>query len=272
MSDVDHDRAFVGTVPDLYERLLVPMIFAAAADEMADEIARLEPDALLEVAAGTGVLTRAVLARCSTTRIVATDLNEPMLAVAARGVGSGGDVGRVSWHQADAQRLEYDDGSFDVVACQFGVMFFPQRLQAFAEARRVLRHGGTLAFNVWDSLATNDFARVITEALLEAAPDEPLRFMERTPHGLHDEQRLRAELAEVGFTSVRADWIEGVSRSTAEEAALAYCQGTPLRGMLDAHGSLDPATATSLAAEALLACFGPGEIEGRIRSLRVLAR
>ena len=272
MPDVDHDSEFVGTVPDLYERLLVPMIFAAAADDVADEIARLEPEVVLEVAAGTGVLTRALLDRCPTTRIVATDLNEPMLAVAARIVGSGVDGGRVSWQQADAQSLDFDDASFDVVACQFGVMFFSQRDRAFAQARRVLRAGGALAFNVWDSLATNDFARVVHDALLEAAPDEPLRFMERTPHGLHDEQQLTAELAEAGFMTVETVWVEGVSRSTATDAALAYCQGTPLRGMLEAHGSLDPMSATQLAADALLTRFGPGEIEGRIRSLRVLAR
>ncbi|MGA8846291.1 MAG: methyltransferase domain-containing protein [Nocardioides sp.] len=268
MSSHEDDRAFIGTVPDLYEALMVPMIFEQGAADLAQEIAALDPSDLLEIAAGTGVLTRAVVARCPGARIVATDLNEPMLAIAARTVPEGSNV---VWKCADAQQLELADDSFDVVACQFGVMFFPDRPQAFAEARRVLRDGGTYALNTWDSLATNDFARVITEALVAAAPQEPLLFMERTPHGLHDEELLRSELAGVGFSSVTCEWVEGVSRSTAADAALAYCQGTPMRGMLDAHSSLDPETGTRLGAEALLARYGPGPIEGRIRWLRVLA-
>lgn len=268
MSSHEDDRAFVGTVPDLYEALMVPMIFEQAASDLAQEIAALAPSDLLEIAAGTGVLTRALVTQCPATRIVATDFNEPMLAVASGTVPAGSNV---VWQRADAQRLEVDDASFDVVACQFGVMFFPERPQAFAEARRVLRDGGTYFFSTWDSLATNDFARIVTDALVAAAPQEPLLFMQRTPHGLYDDALLRGELAAVGFGSVTCEWVEGISRSTAAEAALAYCQGTPLRGMLDAHPSLDPETATRIGTEALLASHGPGPIEGRIRWLRVAA-
>lgn len=271
MAGAQHDSDFVGSVPDLYERLLVPMIFAEAADLLAAEIARLDPTDVLEVAAGTGVLTRAVLRHCPAARVVATDLNAPMLAVAASRLAPETSQGRVSWQEADAERLELDPASFDVVACQFGVMFFPHRVQAFAQARRVLRPGGALVFNVWDSLATNDLARVVHEALLEAAPEAPLLFMERTPHGVHDEHQLRAELAEAGFVDVATAWVDGVSRSTAAVAAVAFCQGTPLRGMLAEHPSLDPASATRIAEQALLAHFGTGEIEGRIRSLQVIA-
>ena len=273
MAQSERDSRFVGTVPDLYERLMVPMIFAEAADDLAEQVARRAPDDLLELAAGTGVLTRAVLRRCPTTRIVATDLNEPMLAVAAARL-SEVDRARVTWSRADALHLELGDDRFDVVACQFGVMFFPDRLLAFREARRVLRPGGSLVLNVWDSLATNDFARVVHEALLAALPrsDEPLRFMERVPHGVHDADTLLAELGEAGFETCEATWVEGTSRSTAAEAALAYCQGTPMRGLLADHPSLGVAEATRIAEAALAEQLGSGPIEGRIRSLRIMPR
>ncbi|CAN5676515.1 methyltransferase domain-containing protein [soil metagenome] len=271
MTGRENDSEFVGSVPALYEQLMVPMIFAEAADLMAGAIAQLDPQTILETAAGTGVVTRALLARCPAVQILATDLNEPMLAVAAQSVTAEGDRSRVRWQQGDAQQLDVEDASFDVVVCQFGAMFFPDRPRAWREARRVLRPGGTVALGVWDSLDTNDFARVVQDALVAAAPDEPLLFMGRTPHGLHDEQQLRAELAAAGFGSTQADWVDGVSRSTAAEAALAYCQGTPLRGMLATHGSLDPDLATRIGTDALLTAYGSGAIEGRIRWLRLLA-
>lgn len=266
-----HDSSFIGTVPDLYERLMVPMIFSEAAVATAAEIARTEPAVVLETACGTGVLTRALLEACPSARIVATDLNEPMLAVAAAHLDTATDRARVSWQQADAQELAFEDASFDVVACQFGVMFLPRRVRAFEEVRRVLRGGGSFVFTTWDSLATNDFARVANDALVAATPDDALDFMDRTPHGLHDEQQLRTDLATAGFTSVEAHWVEGVSRSTAAEAAVALCQGTPLLGLIARHGSLDVARATQIVEDALLDHFGPGAIEGRIRSVRFTA-
>ena len=158
---VGSDKVFAGSVPELYERFLVPLIFQPYARELAARAAALAPRRVLETAAGTGVLTRALAAQLpADTHIVATDLNPPMLAEAERRLADP----RVAWRQADALALPFDDAGFDVVACQFGVMFFPDKARAFAEARRVLRPGGLFVFNVWDAIATNEFADAVTFA------------------------------------------------------------------------------------------------------------
>lgn len=262
------DSEFVGTIPDIYDHLLVPMIFQGAADRLADAVAGFGPDDVLETAAGTGVLTRALADRLPGARITATDLNPPMLARARQRVG---DSSLVQFQQADALALPFPDDSFDLVACQFGVMFFPDRVAGHREARRVLRSDGHLAFNVWDDVDHNDIARVIEAALTEIVPDPALTFMSRTPHGYSDPETIRADVETAGFTTLDFEPVEAVNRTTAEEAALAFCQGTPLRGVIEKQGAMTPEEATSIATEALLAHYGPGQIEGPIRFYQVIA-
>jgi SAM-dependent methyltransferase len=260
------DAQFLGSIPDTYERLMVPMIFAAPAELLAAAVAERAPASVLETAAGTGVLTRAMRRMLPGAAITATDLNQPMLDEAARRSG----LADVTWQQADATALPFDDGSFDVVACQFGVMFFPDKVRGFSEARRVLRPGGAFVFNTWDRIENNEVPHVITRALVAAAPDEPLVFMSRTPHGYFDVDRVRSDLAAAGMTvSIRAH--EDVSRTTAAEAAVAFCQGTPLRGEIERHPTLDLASATRIAAEALLAHYGPDPVAPPIRWFQVVA-
>src|SRR6185437_3429182 len=138
---------------------------------------------VLEIAAGTGVVTRHLASKLpADVSIVATDLNQPMLDTAA-------DMGTsrpVEWRPADAMQLPFEGGEFDAVVCQFGVMFFPDKAKAFSEARRVLRPGGVLLFNVWDRIEENEFADAVTTALESLFPDDPPRFLARTPHGYHD--------------------------------------------------------------------------------------
>ena len=149
-STSDADRRFTGSVAEIYESLLVPMIFAPCAQDLAERAAARRPARVLEQAAGTGVLTRALDAALpARTRIVATDLNQAMLDQA---IAVGGTRASVEWRQADAMALPFADGEFDLVVCQFGVMFFPGKGEAFAEARRVLAPGGTLLFNCWDKI------------------------------------------------------------------------------------------------------------------------
>jgi ubiquinone/menaquinone biosynthesis C-methylase UbiE len=259
------DKLFVGSIPKIYDRFLVPLIFESYARDLAERLAEVEPQDVLETAAGTGVLTRAMASRLPAhVRIVATDLNQPMLDhAAARHSGDN----RIAWQQADALALPFADRRFDAVACQFGVMFFPDKVQGYREARRVLKPGGHFFFNVWDRIAENEFADVVTEALAALFPQDPPRFMARTPHGYHDVARIREELTAAGFGSISIDTLEGVSRAaSAREPAVAYCQGTPLRNEIEARDRSRLEEATHRAAEALAQRFGSGPVEGRIKA------
>ena len=263
------DKLFAGSIPEIYDRLLVPLIFESCARDLADRVAGARPETILEIAAGTGALTRALAARLADTRIVATDLNQPMLDKAAQRQ----PAGQVEWKQADALALPFQDESFDAVACQFGVMFFPDKVQGYQEARRVLKTGGHFLFNVWDRISDNEFADVVTEALAAVFPQDPPRFMARTPHGYHDVARIRHELAAAGFVDVAVDAVEGVSRASSPRIpAIAICQGTPLRNEIEARDAARLEEATERAAEAVARRFGSGAVEGRIRALAITAR
>ena len=181
---VTTDKLFAGSIPEIYDRFMVPLIFEFYAEDLAKRLAKANPQAILETAAGTGVLTRAIASRARMdAQITATDLNPPMVNYAA--AKQSGDA-RITWRQADALALPFEDRTFDAVACQFGAMFFPDKIQGYREARRVLKPDGRFYFNVWDRISENEFANVVTEALAELFPDDPPRFMARTPHGYHD--------------------------------------------------------------------------------------
>ena len=259
------DAVFAGSVPELYDTHFVPLIFQPYADDLARRVAALNPGRVLETAAGTGVVTRA-LSRALPQRceIVATDLNPPMLERAA----AVGTHGPVHWQQADAMQLPFDDASFDVVACQFGVMFFPDRPHAFREARRVLRPGGVFLFNAWDRIEENEFADVVTSALATLFPADPPRFMARTPHGYADRSLIAADLAAAGFSSAPSiETLAARSRApSASVAAIAYCQGSPLRGEIQARAGASLGEATAAAQAALVARFGAGPVDGKIQA------
>jgi SAM-dependent methyltransferase len=196
---------------------------------------------------------------------VATDLNEPMLAQAKTHLAG---KSQIKWQQADALALPFADASFDAVACQFGVMFFPDRIKGYSEARRVLKPGGQFFFNVWDRIEENDFANTVSEALREVFPNDPPQFMARTPHGYHDVDRIRRDLSEAGFMDVAIEPVAHTSRaSSPKDPAIAYCQGTPMRAEIEARGAPGLEAATAHTAEALARRFGSGAIEGRIQAL-----
>jgi ubiquinone/menaquinone biosynthesis C-methylase UbiE len=263
------DKLFAGSIPELYEQYLVPLIFESYARNLANRVAAAAPRDVLETAAGTGVLTRAMAAQLSAgAHIVATDLNQPMLDQAAKRLVAA----RVAWQQADALALPFPDASFDVVACQFGAMFFPDKIQGYQEARRVLRPGGRFIFNVWDKIADNEFADVITSALAEIFPDDPPRFMARTPHGYHDAEQIRRDLKAAGFGEIAIDAVDATSKAaSARDAAVAYCEGTPLRSEIEARDPAGLQRATAHVTAALERRFGKGAIEGRIRALVISA-
>ena len=269
MSDSGNDKVFSGSIPKLYDEYLVPLIFEPYAVDLARRVAARSPARVLEIAAGTGVVTRQLAAALPEgAAIVATDLNQPMLDLAA----AIGTRRPVEWRQADAMELPFDDAAFDVVVCQFGVMFFPDKAHAFAQARRVLRPGGALIFNAWDRIEENEFADIVTTALASVFPNDPPRFMARTPHGYHDLAAIAADLKRGGFgSSPQVATVAARSRaSAARVVAIAYCQGTPLRGEISAlsgagaGASLDEAT--SACAAALATRFGAGPVDGKIQA------
>jgi SAM-dependent methyltransferase len=265
MNTSRHDTHFAGHIPELYDRYLVPMLFAPCAGDIARRAAALEPSRVLETAAGTGAVTRALAhALPAHVDIVATDLNQAMLDRAAMT-----HIGRtVTWQQANALQLPFDDASFDIVVCQFGAMFFPDKTAAFAQALRVLRPGGALLFNVWDRIEENEFADTITAALGRLFPADPPLFMKRTPHGYFDRDAISHDLAAAGFDAKpRFDTITQRSRaSSADVVAIAYCQGTPLRNEIEARTGASLEEATSVCAEAIAARFGSGPVAGKIQA------
>ena len=269
--DAGAARQFSGAVAEVYDSLLVPLIFEHYANDLAKRVALLRPAAVLETAAGTGAVTRQLAQRLpARARIVATDLNPPML-VRAAAIGTSRPV---SWQPADAQQLPFDDASFDVVACQFGAMFFPDRPRAYAEARRVLRPGGTLLFSTWDRLAANEFAQAVTDALAGVYPADPPRFMERMPHGYFDTARIATDLQAAGFAAApEIAMVDGVSRAdSAAIVATAFCQGTPMRPEIESRGMPGLAAATLACEQWLVERHGNGRIEGRMRAIVVGVR
>jgi SAM-dependent methyltransferase len=261
----DPDKLFAGSIPRIYDRLLVPLIFEPYATDLGARLSGRMPERVLELAAGTGVVTRTLAEVLpEATSITATDLNQPMLDQAAMI----GVCRPVHWRQADAMKLPFDDHAFDAVVCQFGAMFFPDRSKAFAETRRVLRPGGVFMFNVWDRIDQNEFADTVTTSLEPLFPDDPPRFLARVAHGYSDRATIERDLAGGGFVGrVAIDTLPARSRADSPRApALAYCQGTPLRSEIEARspGRLDEAT--EIAADALAERFGRGPVDGRIQA------
>jgi len=262
MADPDNAEAFTGSIPKIYGTYLVPLLFEPYAADLAARVAARSPKNVLEIAAGTGVVTRAMLAALPpTVVIIATDLNTAMLEQAAAYT-----LPRpVAFEQADAMDLPFDDQTFDAVVIQFGVMFFPDKPKALSEARRVLRPGGALIFNVWDRIEQNEFAEVITTALAEFFPDDPPMFLPRTPYGYFDHGRIASDVAAGGFGT--PEMVVVAARSIAKNAsdpAVAYCHGTPLRAEIEARGGLEHAT--DAAQKALEARFGAGPIDAKIQA------
>ncbi len=265
----DTDRAFIGSIPALYEQYLGPLIFDSYAADLAQRLTDLQSGRLLETAAGTGIVTRVMRASLADdVEIVSTDLNPAMLDFAQTRPTSG-----IEWQQADACLLPFDDASYDAIVCQFGVMFFPDKAKGYAEARRVLRPGGRLLFNVWDGLQANDFARLVHQSVAARFPNDPPGFLARVPYGYHDSQTIEAALRQAGFRTVTVEAVEQRSRaSSPSEPALGFCQGTPLRNEIEARDPTGLEGATEAAASALADSFGPGPVEGRIRAYVVEAR
>jgi ubiquinone/menaquinone biosynthesis C-methylase UbiE len=267
----DTDKVFSGSIPENYDRYLVPLIFERFAEDMAQRAAALSPAAVLETAAGSGVVTRALAPKLSPdAAYIVTDLNQAMLDYAV--TRQAADK-RISWRQADALALPFEDDAFDLVCCQFGVMFFPDRQSGYREAKRVLKPGGRFLFNVWDRIEENAFANDVTDALAQFFPSNPPRFLARTPHGYHDISLIRDDLERAGFSSVLIDTKADQSRAPSpRHPAIAYCQGTPLRNEIEARDAKKLEAATEHAASVIAKRHGSGEVSAKIQAHIIVAK
>jgi ubiquinone/menaquinone biosynthesis C-methylase UbiE len=231
---VSIDVRFSGAVPENYERYLVPLLFRPYANELARRAAALKPRKILETAAGTGVVTAALAEALPDTEIVATDLNQAMLDVAATRHSSS----HTTFRQADALDLPFDDGTFDLVACQFGAMFYPDKVQGNLEARRVLRDGGHYLLAIWDAIERNPMSNLAHQTMLEQFPDNPPMFMKRGPFSYYEPEWIERDLKAAGFSHVEIDAVTLTSRSgSADEAARGLCYGSPMRVELEEYGA-----------------------------------
>ena len=249
------DEAFTESIAGQYERYLVPLIFEPYAADMAARVTSRSPQRVLEIAAGTGVVTRAMSATLARdVAIVATDLSQSMIDHAQ----TLGTERPVEWRQADVMALPFDDQEFDAVVCQFGVMFFPHKSTAFAEAYRVLRPGGVFIFNVWDRIEDNEFADTVATAVAAMFPGDPPSFLSRTPYGYSDRSAIQRDLSAGGFLA-QAQVTTIAERSRADSGnipAIAFCLGTPLKNEIEARDPTRVATAVDVSTQALVARFG----------------
>ena len=262
------DTDFAGSIPAIYDRYLTTLLFGPFADDIAARAADARPQRLLETAAGTGIVTAALVEALPEAEIVATDLNPAMLEVAAGRIGHE----RVRFQPADAEDLPFDDAAFDAVVCQFGVMFFPDRIRAFREARRVLRPGGRFLFNAWNRIEENPVTDIVMSAVAGVYAQDPPSFFRRVPHGYWDTARIVADLAAAGFVDVALETVEKNSRADSPRAAaIGICQGTPLRNEIEERAGVSLAEATEVAAAAREKRFGSGAIDAPMSAHVVVA-
>jgi SAM-dependent methyltransferase len=258
------DTVFSGSIPALYDRHLGPALFEPYAQDLARRLAPMTAGSVLEVAAGTGRVTRALAAALpAAVTITATDLNQPMLDFAAAQ-----PIARpVTWRQADALALPFGDGVFDAVVCQFGVMFFPDKIAGYREARRVLKPGGRFLFSVWGPVEANDFSQATSEAVRSLFPVDPPLFVVRTPYGYHDPATVERDVRAAGFAAVEIETVALTSRlPAAAELAIGYCQGTPLRGEIEARRPGQLAVVTDAVAAEIAGRLGNGPIAGSMQA------
>jgi SAM-dependent methyltransferase len=263
------DTTFTGSIPALYDRYLGPLLFAPYAEHVAGRIAAMKPARVLELACGTGIVTEALVKHLPSAEIIATDLNQGMIDHA----GTKPALAQVQRRQADALSLPFDAARFDVVLTQFGVMFYPDKVKGHREARRVLRPGGHYVFSLWDSLEHNPVPRCVVDAAAKHLPHSPPRFLARTPHGHFDRDMARRDVKAAGFDDVQIDVVTLPSRAASyRDPAIGFCQGTPMRGEIEAAAPQGLQETTDRVAAALAEQFGTGAIEAPMQALIVVAR
>ena len=257
---VDVAANFTGSMPEYYDRIMGPAQFDVFAADLARRLAAKPPGDVLELACGTGLVTRRLRERLDPgARLVATDLSDAMLQYARGKV-----QGAIEWRKADAAALPFEDGSFAAVVCAFGVMFVPDKKALFAGMRRVLPQGGVLLFNVWDGLEANPHSRVTSELIETMFPGDPeMKF--RGPFEFNDRKVLAALLAGARFREVRMETVRlPVRAPSAREYAIGQLRGTPRGALLDRRGvAVEPLLDRFAAALAAVGGNAPFESTGQ---------
>jgi SAM-dependent methyltransferase len=219
--------AFIGEIPRNYEKYLGPLIFSEYAKDLANRITVPTGGSLLETAAGTGMATRQLRDSISKdVRIVATDLNEDMLSLAK---GKFERSENIEFQIANALDLPFGDATFEAIACQFSVMFFPDKLLSLQEAARVLKPGGKFYFNIWDSFDHNHLIQTVNKSIAEYLPDNPPDFF-NVPYGYYEIDVIKNLLFEAGFADIEISVLPRVSATDeARDVAMGYVMGSPVR-------------------------------------------
>jgi SAM-dependent methyltransferase len=251
-------------MPETYDRCLGQAVFGPHAADLANRAGALGPERVLELAAGTGILTARLVAALPHASITATDLNMAMVEFAS------GRVSGAVWRQADVQDLPFEDCTFDLVVCQFGVMFFPDKVAAFSEVARVLNPSGSFLFNTWDVIERNQFTAALSAGVAKAFPKDPPTFLVRIPHGYTDLEQVSADLNGAGLEVRQAVTVSLIGHAdSAATVAKGFCYGTPLRMAIEERGDL-AANAEIISAE-MTARLGPGDVSGPLTAHVVLA-
>lgn len=245
---IEKSSGFVGSIPEHYDKYLGPRIFNCFAQDLAARVAESAPDSVLELAAGTGIVSRCLRdALPAHSSLVASDLNPPMLEVARRKFEAGEDI---RFEALDATSLPYAAASFEAVACQFGVMFFPDKQRSYEEVLRVLKPGGRYVFSVWGSWEDNAFAQICHDAVAAFFPDDPPGFY-RVPFGYHDPFVIERALLKADFSNVAVTQVGFRSDITsAQEFASGLVYGNPLFDEILARGG-DPEVIRQAVASAI---------------------
>ena len=262
--------AFVGSIPENYDRYLGPCLFEPYAVDITERVTVKEGSAVLETACGTGIVTRHLRNKLpKSVRLVATDLNEAMLDYASTKLGMDAAI---EWKKADAAALPFEDGTFDAVVCQFGLMFIPDKLAAVREVHRVLVPNGLFVFSVWDSIDKNDIAKIANQAVALFFEKDPPTFYQ-VPFGLYDQNVVRGLLRDAGFKDPQISALEMTGESPSSiDAAKGLIEGNPILNEINQRATADLKTVETAVAKAVAEQCGDNPVRCKLRAFAYTVR
>ncbi|WP_171122072.1 MULTISPECIES: class I SAM-dependent methyltransferase [unclassified Ruegeria] len=233
-----NSASFVGDIPTHYDKGLGPNIFVDYAALIAEKCCDEPASSVIELAAGTGIVSRFLRDKLpAEASLLVTDLNAPMLEV-AKAKFSGDE--NIQFAVANAMELPFDGPEFDLMVCQFGVMFFPDKIASYREAARVLRPGGRYVFNVWSPMSENPFSQMAHELMQKVFPDDPPGFY-KVPFHYGDPATVLGDLSSAGWSNVTHETIKIQKKiQDLEVFSRSLVFGNPLIDEINERGGVDP--------------------------------